>query len=376
MVQNALELQHVFDPGLSGKGAKVLTVKPYLVRMQIIYEVGKDADNTVLHRDIERLWQAFCKIRNVKFQKEMDAAVKLVFIEIVKLKKSDVLLTDRDATIAALEAIIDKHNNKIAVAFQNWQDGFTREIQKTIKEWGKVNQDAALVRAKRVGKIGKDVLGITYAVINPVSIKGKLKLISKFRGLYRDVKSCHGNADKRARRVIKELGKLKKVLATMDSHQKAGKLIKWSAKFNSIGADLQRVMKSYESEVEILKSKVKKQGQTLRELQNSDQAMASNAVEKATLELEKRQTALAEHTSQLEASKRIFEQLKTDNTLFSMNDKLRAKLKKGLSNALNDADIALQKDVATMKNVQLLDGSIATLENGLKMNERGAIINI
>ena len=376
MVQNALELRHMFEPPLSGKGAKLVTIKPYLVRMQIIYDVGKDADNAVLHTDIERKWQAFCKVRNVRFKNEVDAAVKLLFIEIVKLRDNDTLLTDSAGSMRTLQALLDTHNEKIHRRFREWQDGFTREMQKTIKEWGKTNQDATLVRAQRTGKIAKDILGISHAVINPISVKGKIKLLSKFRNLYQDVKASRGNADKRARRVIKEIGKLKKVLATMDSEKKAGKLIKWSAKFNSIGDDLKRAMKGYEDEAKILKSKVKKQGETLRDLKNSDQAMASNAVAKATAELEKRQTALAQHTSQLEASKRIFDQLQVDNDLYSMNDKLRAQVKKKLGKVLDNGDSALQKDVLTMKNVAVLDGPLATLENGLKLNARGAIINI
>lgn len=375
-VKQVMTLSYSFDPGLSGKGAKILTVKPYDVTFEVIYEASKDADNPVLHNDLNRLWHAFCKIRAVKFQKEVEATVKLIFATSLSLKQSDSMQTDKASVIRALEQIVEKQNVKMSLAFDKWIQGYIREVTLTVNKWGSVNNDGRLVRATRTGKVVKDVAGIVHAVINPVSIKGKVKLASKFKTLYHDVKNSYGNADKRARRVLKALASLQKTLNTMDSHSKAGKLIKWSAKFNSIGDDVKNMIDAYDDEVKILKSKVKKMGAKLKALQDSDEPGASNAVRVATDKLIKAETDLSGHILQLGASKKQFEVMQVDRNLFSMTDKMRQKLKANLQKRMNKTDSLMRREIANMSNVGFFDGELATLENGLQVNARGAWIEI
>lgn len=369
-------LAHDFDPGLSKRASKLLNVKAYSVKFALEYDVGKDADNRVLIKDIERVWSAFCKVRAIKFQKEVEALATLMSVKLFKLADENGVITVHADAMNMLIDLVQRHNQKMEDAFQKWIEGFTREVLMISGKWSSVNDDCLLVRTKRVGKVAGDIAGIVHTVLNPLSIKGKLKLVSKFRNLYNDVKSSYGSADRRARRVVAELGKMQKVINTVDASSKAGKLIKWSAKFNSVGTDLKRAIDDYEAEVKVMKSKVKKLGAKLRDLENSDKADTPKKIADTMAKMVKMEAALSGHILTLGAAKKQKDVFQVSLDLSTWSEKKRKKFMAAAGSVFSDVDKYVRKDLSTMSSLTFLDHEIVTLENGFSAHSRGAVLQL
>lgn len=377
MAKETLTLEHYFDPGLSGIGAKLLVIKPYEVFIEINYEVGKDLDNADLRRDLSRLWANFCTIRAKKFKKEVALTAKLIFAKVKSLQDRGVTSENKPAFIInQLEQVVSAQNLKMSDAFDSWKEGFLKEVSRTVNDWGQINNDAVKVRAKRVGKIVKGIASIAHSIVNPASIKGKVKIVTKVRDLYKDLKSTVGKVDKRARNVVSEINSLIKVTNTMDRQNTSAKFIKWSAQVNSIGSDLERALGDYDDEVKLLKSKVKKLGTKLRKIKAADEAHSSTDVQRATQALETAQVALEGHIFHLGATTKKFTAMKAEHVLQSAPERTKKAFKKKATSGLSSLRKGFDADRAVMSNVYILDESLATLDNGLERNIRGASIDI